>query len=205
LSIIQFIEQQDNLSNAIYDIQSVIDQEKHKVDQIVGLAQIDKDALKAALQGARDLAGPQAEYLNALAEASFAMGVDPNIHWRQSRFLGRVLRAVARVAIMVVAAAVVTAAIIKTAGLIAPAASKLALKIKGKSLTNLAFKGVKYKGTTKLAGVGTRTVVGGFAMPGALVTGGAYGVINAYQKWNKPMPADGNWWNEFKISVKIYP
>lgn len=166
---------------------------------------LDKDAMMVALDAAKQLVAPQANFLNALVQYSIAHGSDPNTTWRQRTLFGKILRAVARVAIMVAVTAIVTAAVIKTAGALAPVGSKLALKIKGKSLANLAFKGVKYKGTTSIAGGSTAPIVGGFSMPGAIITGGITGVISAVQKFNYEMPYNGDYWNEIKFYAKPKP
>lgn len=198
-------DQEINFNDGMAQIQNALTQEIGSINSISNMHPLDKEAMTVALDGAKQLVAPQAAFLNSLVQASFALGNDPNVTWRQRTLFGKILRAVARVAIMVAVTAVVTAAVIKSAGALAPVGAKFALKIKGKTLANLAFKGVKYKGTTPLAGGGTASITGGFSLPGALITGGIMGAISAVQKFNSELPSNGNYWNEIKFYAKAKP
>lgn len=95
-------------------------------------------------------------------------------NWRKRSFFGRVIRAVARVDIAVVAVAVLTAVVVKTAGL---AGAKFAAAYKGKGLAKKLLLGV-----TK-----TRKASKTFKWYSATSVGLGPGIVKAAQSWDDNM------------------
>jgi hypothetical protein len=183
----QAVNSEADVNAQITQMEGALDAEISSVIADPSMDMLSKQESIDALFGTRQMLRSEANYLQTLMSVT-----DPDngqniieLQQRKRSFLGKLVRAVARVAIAVVAVTVVTALVVKTGGL---ASVKFAAAIKKTgSFWNGVLYGVKVK-----SGVGTYS---------SLVLGGVYGAINATTKWEKDMSIE-KWYNEFKITIK---
>ena len=184
-------------------MENILQNQINSINSDVTLSLIDKQGLTDAFLVAKALIQPEIAYFRTLAEGAQALNQDMNT-WRANRtFKGKLIRAVARVAITIVAVAVITAVIVKAAPLVA-AGSKFTLKIGAKgAMKSILFgvgKKVIYTNALKMAAAHT----GGLVMPGALYFGGITGVDKASTKWCTDMSMK-YWYKDLDFKFKAKP
>lgn len=195
-------DNQTNLNSGGIEMENILQNQINSINNDATLSAIDKQGLSDAFQAAKELIQPEIGYFNVLADGAQSLNQDINT-WRNRTFMGKLIRAVARVAIAVVAVAVVTAIIVKGAPLIA-AGGKFAAKILAKGATKSILFGVGKKvAVTNALGL-TSTITGGLVMPGALYFGGIAGVVKASTKWDTDMSMK-YWYKEFDFKFKLKP
>lgn len=195
-------DNETNLNNGGVEMENILQTEINSINNDASLSTVDKQGLSDAFLAAKELIQPEIGYFRTLAEGAQALNQDINT-WRGRTFFGKLIRAVARVAIAVVAVAVVTAIIVKGAPLIA-AGGKFAAKIAAKGATKSILFGVGKKvAVTNVLGM-TSTITGGLVMPGALYFGGIAGVVKASTKWDTEMSMK-YWYKELDFKFKAKP
>jgi len=195
-------DNETNLNNGGVEMENILQSQINSINNDASLSIVDKQGLSDAFQAAKELIQPEIGYFRTLAEGAQALNQDINT-WRGRTFFGKLIRAVARVAIAVVAVAVVTAIIVKGAPLIA-AGGKFAAKIAAKGATKSILFGVGKKvAVTNVLGM-TSTITGGLVMPGALYFGGVAGVVKASTKWDTDMSMK-YWYKELDFKFKAKP
>ena len=163
----------------------------------------DKQLLCDAFETAKALVQPKIAYFKTLAQGAEMLGQDLTI-WKKRSFFGKVIRAVARVAIAVVAVTIVTALIIKAAPLVLAKYSLLAAKIKSKGALKSSLLGVGKKGKYTIGGASV-PLPAGTSIPSSLWLSGPAGVLKAGIKWDTDMSLK-HYYKEFdlKFKVKVY-
>jgi hypothetical protein len=195
-------DNESNLNNGAIEMENILQAQINSINNDASLSTIDKQGLSDAFQAAKELIQPEIGYFRTLAEGAQALNQDITT-WRGKTFWGKLLRAVARVAIAVVAVALVTAMVVYGAPLLA-ASSKFALKIAAKGATKSILFGVGKKVTyTNALGMAI-THAGGLVMPGALYFGGVTGVVKASTKWDTDMSLK-YWYKELEFKFKAKP
>ena len=195
-------DNESNLNNGGIEMENILRNQINSINNDASLSTIDKQGLSDAFQAAKELIQPEIGYFRTLAEGAQALNQDIN-SWRGRTFFGKLIRAVARVAITVVAVAVVTAIIVKGAPLIA-VGSKFALKIGAKGATKSILFGVGKKVTYTNALGMAAAHTGGLVMPGALYFGRITGVVKASTKWDTDMSMK-YWYKELDFKFKAKP
>ena len=147
-----------NLNNCGIEMEIILQNQIKTINNDVTIATTDKQGLIDAFLAAKALIQPEIGYFRTLAEGAQSLNQDITT-WRHRTFMGNLIRAVARVAITVVAVAVITAVIVKGAALI-PALSKFTAIVATKGFVKSIFYGVGKKAAT-IAGVNI------YNMPGA--------------------------------------
>ncbi|MBX9782759.1 MAG: hypothetical protein K2X48_05610 [Chitinophagaceae bacterium] len=191
-----------NLENGATQIETILQNHINTINLDPNLHFVDKQGISDALNAAKQLVRPELDYFKTLATGAISLGQDIS-EWRRRTFFGKLIRAVARVAITVVAVAVVTAVLIKGAVLIAPM-SKFAVKVGVKGFGKSVFTGVGKTVTKKITGLPTLSYTGKFVSPGALYFGGIAGVVKASTKWDEDMSMK-YWYKEFDFKFKGKP
>lgn len=194
-----FYDIESNMTAGAAEIENVIQNEISDINKDITLNVEEKEMLATACIAAKSMVQPQLGFFKTLATGAELLGEDME-NFRRRSFFGRLIRAVARVAIAVVAVAIVAVLIVKAAPIIA-GASKFALKIKMKGTLKSVLFGVKKKVTGTIGGL-PLTVKGGLYMPGALLLGGSGGVIKAALKWDTDMSLK-TWYKEFELKGKV--
>jgi hypothetical protein len=117
--------------------------------------------------------------------------------------MGKLLRAVGRVAIAVAAVTIASAILVKAALIIKPVAKIFASKVKAAGgFKKAVWKGVKKKYTTPNFTTGVmETFTGGLTTIGSLSLGVGTGIIKASMKWNDDMSLK-YWYKEFDFKTK---
>lgn len=206
--------EKSNFNNEVEQIESIIESNRTALYQDPSLSISEKESLSDALFAAKSLVRPQVELLNVLAShveifdnAAGIIETNGQEEVNQSRrrtFFGKLIRAVARVAIAITAVTVATAIIVVGAKVLIPA-SKFAMKVKAKGVAKSIFKGVGKK-ETQIRGNGIPNAVyaGKFVTPGSLYFGGIGGVVKSGLKWNDDMSLK-KWYKEFDFKTKAKP
>lgn len=191
-----FYDIQSNMNAGAAEIENVIQNEISDINKDITLNVEEKEMLATACMAAKSMVQPQLGFFKTLATGAELLGEDME-NFRRRSFFGRLIRAVARVAIAIVAVAVVAVLVVKLAPIIA-VGSKFAIKIGGKSLIKKVLFGVSKKGVSSF---GTM-VKGGLYMPGSLLLGGSGGIIKAANKWDTDMSLK-YWFKEFDFKGKV--
>jgi hypothetical protein len=202
--------EKSNFNNEVEQIESIIESNRTALYQDPSLSISEKESLSDALFAAKSLVRPQVELLNVLAShveifdnAAGIIETNGQEEVNQSRrrtFFGKLIRAVARVAIAITAVTVATAIIVVGAKVLIPA-SKFALKVKAKGVAKSIFKGVGKKVPAKSVTGQTVYIKGSFVTPGSLYFGGLAGVVKSGLKWDDDMSLK-YWYKEFEYKTK---
>jgi len=181
--------EKSNFNNEVEQIESIIESNRTALYQDPSLSISEKESLSDALFAAKSLVRPQVELLNVLAShveifdnAAGIIETNGQEEVNQSRrrtFFGKLIRAVARVAIAITAVTVATAIIV------------------AKSI----FKGVGKKVPAKSVTGQTVYIKGSFVTPGSLYFGGLAGVVKSGLKWDDDMSLK-YWYKEFEYKTK---
>lgn len=200
--------EKSNINNEVEQIESIIESNRTALYQDPSLSISEKESLSDASFAAKSLVRPQVELLNVLAShveifdnAAGIIETNGQEEVNQSRrrtFFGKLIRAVARVAIAITAVTVATAIIVVGAKVLIPA-SKFALKVKG--VAKSIFKGVGKKVPAKSVTGQTVYIKGSFVTPGSLYFGGLAGVVKSGLKWDDDMSLK-YWYKEFEYKTK---
>ena len=191
-----FYEMEININAGATEIENVLQGEITDINNDLTLNPEEKDILTVACMTAKAMVMPQLGFFKTLATGADLLGEDME-NFRRRGFWGKLIRAVARVAIAIVAVAVVAVLIIKLAPIIA-VGSKFALKIGTKGILKKALFGVSKKGISS-AGV---MIKGGLYMPSSLLLGGSGGIIKAADKWDTDLSLK-YWYKEFDFKGKV--
>lgn len=200
--------EKSNFNNEVEQIESIIESNRTALYQDPSLSISEKESLSDASFAAKSLVRPQVELLNVLAShveifdnAAGIIETNGQEEVNQSRrrtFFGKLIRAVARVAIAITAVTVATAIIVVGAKVLIPA-SKFALKVKG--VAKSIFKGFGKKVPAKSVTGQTVYIKGSFVTPGSLYFGGLAGVVKSGLKWDDDMSLK-YWYKEFEYKTK---
>ena len=198
-------DNESNLNNGGIEMENILQNQINSINSDASLTAIDKQGLSDAFLAAKELIQPEIGYFRTLAEGAQSLNQDMNT-WGHRTFFGKLIRAVARVAIAVVAVAVVAAIIVKAAPLVASVGSKFVGKIGIQGAAKSILFGVKktvIATAPNAAGI-IPSITGGLVMPGALMFGGIVGVVKASTKWDTDMSMK-YWYKEVDFKFKLKP
>ncbi|MCL6462356.1 MAG: hypothetical protein I4O51_10880 [Flavobacterium micromati] len=175
-----------NVNSGGVEMENILQNEINDINNDLTLTDEDKQSLAGLCLAASALVQPEINYFRTIEMGAEILGDNMENFKRRSAF-GRIIRAVARVVIAVVAVAILTVIVVKTGGL---ASVALAKKYAGGGLVKKLLFGVTKTAPSKL-----------LKWYGAIPLGLGSGVVKASDKWDTDMSLK-TWYKEFDFKAK---